>query len=329
MTAPATTLRSRLAGWRLALEQQAERRLPALTRHRRAEALPIALHRRRIYVLPTRFGLMFAVMLCVMLLGALNFNNNAALLLTFLLGGSALISLPRTVRNLEGVRLIAVDAEPVHAGDDAHVELRLRAGDDSVHPQLLVRQGERQRAIDLDEGGAAVRLPVPTSRRGWQAVGRITISTDFPFGLFYAWSVLHPDERVLVLPTPEREAPALPRGGGAGQTHAVDPNGEDWQGLRDYRGGDAPRLVAWRASARADRLLVKELADPRADEVILDYERVGALPHEARIARLTRWVLDASAQNLPFALHLPGVHLRAGRGAIHRAQALRELALLP
>lgn len=329
MTVPATTFRGRLSAWWLALEQQAERRLPALTRHRRPESLPATLHRRRIYVLPTRFGLMFAVMLCVMLLGALNFNNNAALLLTFLLGGSALISLPRTVKNLEGVSLVAVHAEPVHAGDEAKLELHLRADDDGVHPQLLLRRGEDQRAVDLGEGGGAVRLSMPTGRRGWLPVGRITVSTDFPFGLFYAWSVLHPDERVLVLPTPEREAPALPRGGGAGQMHAVDPNGEDWQGLRDYRGGDPPRLVAWRPSARADRLLVKELADPRADEVILDYERVGALPHEARIARLTRWVLEASAQNLPFALRLPGLDLRAARGATRRAQALRELALLP
>ncbi len=328
MTAPATTMRDKLAGWWLALEQLAERRLPALTRHRQPEPLPATLHRRRIYVLPTRFGLMFACMLCVMLLGALNFNNNAALLLTFLLAGSALISLPRTVRNLEGVSLVAVHAEPVHAGDQARLELRLRAADDDIHPQLLLRRGECEHALDLGEGGGVVHLSLPTTRRGWLPIGRITISTDFPFGLFYAWSVLHPDQRVLVLPAPEREAPPLPRGRG-GQMHKVDPNGEDWQGLRDYRSGDALRLVTWRLSARAERLLVKEFADPHADEVILDYERTGALSHEARIARLTRWVLEASAQNLPFALRLPGINLVAARGAMQRAQALRELALLP
>lgn len=328
--APPAPPAGRFAAWWLEVERWAERRLPALTRHRRPEALPVTLHRRRIYVVPTRFGLLFAAMLCVMLLGALNFNNNAALLLTFLLAGAALVSLPRTVRNLDGVRLVAVQAEPVHAGADIELDLRLRAADEGIHPQLVVRQGTRRRALDLGEGGGSVRLAVPTARRGWQAVGRITLSTEFPFGLFHAWSVLHPDERVLVLPAPEREAPPLPRGGGAGARHAVDPNGEDWQGLREYRGGDPQRLIAWRASARADRLLVKELADPRADEVVLDYAGVGGnLPHEARIARLTRWVLEASAQNVPFALRLPGLELGAARGAAQRARALRELALLP
>ena len=49
------------------LLRRAERRLPALTRYRRPENLPIELHRRRIYIVPTGFGLGFSVLLLVML----------------------------------------------------------------------------------------------------------------------------------------------------------------------------------------------------------------------------------------------------------------------
>jgi len=56
-------------------------RLQLLARPRRPEALPQRLDRHRIYVLPTRFGLFVAVLLAAMLLGALNYNNNPALLL--------------------------------------------------------------------------------------------------------------------------------------------------------------------------------------------------------------------------------------------------------
>ena len=70
-----------LARWRDNLMRLAERRLPALTRYRQSEPLPIRLHPRRVYILPTRFGLGFAVLLMAMLIGALNFNNNPALLL--------------------------------------------------------------------------------------------------------------------------------------------------------------------------------------------------------------------------------------------------------
>jgi len=79
------------------LSERAERRLPSLTRHRAPEPLPIRLHRRRVYVLPAGFGVFFALVGVTMLMGALNFNNNAAMLFTFALAGVVLISLPRTV----------------------------------------------------------------------------------------------------------------------------------------------------------------------------------------------------------------------------------------
>ena len=47
--------------WREALIARAERRLPALTRFRGPEPLPIELHRRRIYILPTKSGVGFGV----------------------------------------------------------------------------------------------------------------------------------------------------------------------------------------------------------------------------------------------------------------------------
>ena len=46
------------------------------------------MHRRRIYVLPTRFGLAYSCVLVVMLLGALNYNNNPAMLLTCLIAAA-------------------------------------------------------------------------------------------------------------------------------------------------------------------------------------------------------------------------------------------------
>ena len=89
-----------------ALQRWAERRLPALTRYRRPEPLPIELHRRRIYIVPTGFGLGFGALLLVMLVGSLNYTNNAALLLTCLLGAAAMSSMLLAFRVLDGVTLV-------------------------------------------------------------------------------------------------------------------------------------------------------------------------------------------------------------------------------
>lgn len=47
---------------------------------------PVTLPSRRIYILPTGLGVAFSLMLFAMFIGAMNYANNLALGLTFLLG---------------------------------------------------------------------------------------------------------------------------------------------------------------------------------------------------------------------------------------------------
>jgi uncharacterized protein (DUF58 family) len=312
-----------------ALLRVAERRLPALTRYRAPESLPIALHSRRVYILPTGFGLFFGATLVTMLLGALNFNNNSALLLTFLASGAVFASLSRTVGNLSRMELATLRALPVHAGQPVTIVLGFVARDGRGHPACAVAAGAASCEFDLPDGGGTAELALPTQRRGWLAVPRITLSSEYPLGMFRAWSVLNPDQQVLVYPAPEPQAPPLPRGEVREGRARPQPGGDDWQGLREFRLGDSRRLVAWKPSARHDRLLVKEFATPQADELVLDYDRLGALAHERRIARLTRWVLEAAQHQQPFTLALPGARIGPGHDAHHVERCLRELALLP
>ena len=97
------------------LRERLARRFALLARPRAAEALPVKLDRRRVYVLPSRFGLFFSTLLFAMLLGALNYNNNPALMLALLLGATALASLIAAHLQLSGLRVDAISAEPVAA----------------------------------------------------------------------------------------------------------------------------------------------------------------------------------------------------------------------
>jgi uncharacterized protein (DUF58 family) len=50
---------------------------------------------------------------------------------------------------------------------------------------------------------------------------------------------------------------------------------------------------------------------------------------EARISRLTRWVLEADAAGMAYGLRLPSTVIAPASGATHRTQCLEALALLP
>jgi uncharacterized protein (DUF58 family) len=223
-----------------------------------------------------------------------------------------------------------VRADPVHAGGTIEARLQLLAEDGRARPRLRLRHGALERVFDLAGGdGSQLVLGLPAARRGLMPLGRLTLWTDYPFGVFRAWSVLNPDSPLLVYPRPEAQGPPLPLAGQRGEARTPKPHGEDWQGLREFRTGDSMRLVAWKASAREERLLVKEFSEPSAGEVVLDFGALGALEHEARIARLTRWVLMAEAEQRPYRLVLPRESFGPGMGPAHRARCLTALALLP
>ena len=302
-------------------------RLP-FVRGRQPEALPLTLDRRRIYVLPTRLGLLAGGLLLAMLLGALNYNNNPGLMLAFLLAAVVHNGVVQAHLRLSGLRLVGLSAAPVTAGEALDVRIRFAPGSRTREGVGLEVVGGP--AARCDDAAGEWRLSVPTRRRGLHDLGRLRISTTRPLGLARAWSWWWPAQRLLVYPAPERGGPPLPGAEGPGQPRPrPGRSGEDTHHLRDYRTGDAPRQIAWRASARLDRLVVREYETGASRDVRLAWEALRHLPYEARIARLARWVDEAEREGRRYRLELPGEVLGPARGAEHRHACLRALALLP
>lgn len=325
VAAPAT----RWQRWKHRSLAWAERRLPSLTRLRRPEALPILLDRRRIYTVPTRFGLAFALLLFVMLLGALNYGNNAAILLTCLLGATAGASLFFAFRTVSGLALTGVRGGDAHVGERIAVELEFEPGLRD-RASLRCECGDQVEYFALPAGRSGrVVLDLPADRRGWWRPGRIGIATDYPLGLFRAWSWLHPDRDLLVFPRVEADPPPLPFDATSHGEESANGSDEDYSGLRDYRPSDPPRRIAWKASAHRDGLLVRESERPVGNALVLDYARLPGLDHEARISRLTAWVLAAEAAQAAYALNLPDTRFDTSVGPAQRSACLRALALLP
>lgn len=309
--------------WRLRLWG----RLQLLARPRAREPLPARIDRRRVYVLPSGFGLFFGSVVGAMLLGALNYNNNPALLLAFVLAAAIHNSLVRAHLNISGVRLVAVHAEPVHAGALLRLRCVFEADGSRTRPGL---QLEGRPAFELKAGvREEVCVDLPAPRRGWLQVPRLRLATRHPLGLAVAWCWFWPENTMLVYPRAETDAPPLPADAGEGRRSRRDPLGNELHHLRDYRPGDPMRQVAWKSSARNDRLLVREYESSRGSEVVLDWHALANLDAEARIRRLTRWVLDAERANARYLLVLPARTIGPGLGLEHRHACLRALALLP
>lgn len=298
------------------------------------EAAPIRLGQRRIFVLPTRFGLALGLTLLTMLLASINYALGLGFALTFLIGGIAWISIHHAFRNLVDLTVAPGRSEAVFCGEPARFGIVLG------NPALRARVGlemwpsatpaARTAPFDIPAaGGTTQAIAVATTTRGWLPLPRLTLETRHPLGLIRAWSLFQPDQRCLVYPAPESGAPPPPFGddgrpGAVGRGRGRD----DFAGLRHHQPADSPRHVAWKTVARGGPWRTKEFDGAGSLSVWLDWHHLpAALGTEARLARLARWIVDADGLGIAFGLRLPGREFPPARGGAHRHTCLAALAL--
>ncbi|MDH3639964.1 MAG: DUF58 domain-containing protein, partial [Gammaproteobacteria bacterium] len=288
------------------------------------------LGRRQLYMLPTRAGLLFGLVLLAMLLAAVNYNNGLAYLFTFLLAGVATVSMLITHRNLSGLRVALGPVDPVFAGQLASFPVVLKNHSARARPSLWVLAGDQAQSVDLAPGATQTALvTAAAARRGYLDCPPLTLSTAYPIGLLFSWSrKQRPTGHCLVYPAPgqSRPLPVHPHRARY-QQPGVHPEGDDFAGLRAYRDGDPPRHIHWKSVARGQALLVKQFAGAGGGSVWLDWYAVPEPDPETKLRQLCRWALDAESAAVEYGLRLPGVEIPLGQGPDHLHTCLTALAL--
>ena len=289
---------------------------------------PFELEYRHIFVLPTVFGWGFGLMLTFMALGGLNFNNNMALMLVFLLGTIAQLTTLIAYRNLSGLKIESVYSEPVFCGETAHFRVFVSNGDERQRFAVQAGFKKPQDCTDFKLNTCeTLHLNRPTVTRGWLEMPSFRLETRFPLGFFKAWSWIFPQTRCLVYPSPAKNAPPLPQTGRGQAGRATRGDGDQVHGLRKYQPGDSIQRVAWRASARHDELYSLEMEAPREEACELDWDLLRGGDVETRLSILTAWIIAADHKQLSYSLKLPDQQVPGGHGANHRSRCLELLAL--
>ena len=310
--------------------------LARISRRRGVTKLPRTLEYQHIFVLPTRFGVGFGVLLGATTIGGLNFNNNLALLLAFTLISVSLMTMFLAYRNQVGMSVIGISADPVFAGENARFRVVLRNTESRNRYTLCSRWNSATESWSVGAGDCRdfqpeesryLYLSRPSRKRGMLSMDPFTIENRFPFGLFRAWSVFIPEASCLVYPAPAPDAPPLPRTGRGDHGAAEKGEGEHLHGLREYQAGDPLKRVAWRTSARHQKLFTREMEIPREEACEFNWYLVPATKTEEKLSILTAWILRAEHHQIPYSLEMPGEALLPDLGEEHRATCLKILAL--
>jgi uncharacterized protein (DUF58 family) len=241
----------------------------------------------------------------------------------------------QSIRGLDFAPVLPDEAE---AGRPALLGVRVRNGKRwrssySVVVEMRDETGARRSAhlARLDPGAEQlVTWHTTYLTRGRRPFPQLRVATRFPFGLFVKGGHVEVTADIVVFPAVRRVDPALVRALAVGdRASRRRGRGSDLHNLREYRGGDDPRLIHWRSSAKAGELMVREHeaeTSPHARIVLqghgADAERLEAGLSEA--ASVASHVLGSGGA---VELAAPAARVPLGHGREHRRRVLTALAL--
>lgn len=298
--------------------------------HRRLpRARAIVLKQKRLFIFASPAGWLFLIALLLMLLTAINYQNNMSYGLTFWLAMMANVAVLHTNANLLGLKFSAVHATSVFPGQQAEFVIRVTAAHARHHRAIKLVWPGADVAIDIAAGESVdVSLFQAAGTRGWFQPPRLLVQSTWPVGLLRCWTYVDLDFQALVYPKPIPVTAQPPDDAEGGVVGFSDRQGhDDLMGFRDYRFGDSLRFVDWRSYAKGRQLQTRLHSRPVQQDHWLDWSQFQGVEIESRLSQLCYLALQHDAHGDDYGLRLPGSEIPIASGDRHRDAVLRALAL--
>ena len=306
-----------------------ERRIPASDE--------ITLSQKSIFIIPSLVGWMYSLLLVLLLVTAINYQNSLIFALTFWLFSIGLSAMIFTYRNLSG--LVIKVSHRISGFSGSHVEIPIRISDaKKAHQGLMFSWPQKTSTAhhivysEIELGNEKeLSIPYVLGKRGHLMTERLNIETRYPFGLYKSWTWLRLNTPGIVYPKPIFTPFMLSEGAGGEDDMNTQVNliagNDEFLGLRSYQPGDSLKHIAWKYLAKGKGLLTKEYDNQQLSMQWLNWYSLQGLGLEERLSHLTGWVLQAEKEGRAYGLNLPGIRIQPNIGDQHRDQCLTQLAL--
>lgn len=318
----------------------------------------VTLHRGNTFIFPSRFGLMFLATCIVLFLIGTNYQNNLILFLVFFLLSFMVTCLLFSYQNLSGLSLTSIASDDQFVDDDCAFVLRTSSKNESKsasskshHSKINSSQSIRSQPLNAEPNSAQqvnyvfkpahctikpvvaeqkVTLFSKGKHRGWFKPGRVTVQSNYPFGLFKVWSHLDFGFSCLLYPAPIENTLSVIEL--SGQQTAVGEQAskagfDSFSTLKPFQQGDSLKSIAWKQVAQGRGTFTKQFEEEQGGDVTLSLSAFSGVPTEQRLGMLVYQVLSYERQGVGYALDLGYSVIKLGSGAAHQKQCLRALAL--
>lgn len=271
----------------------------------------------RLYCWPNRFGFTYFLVFLVMLAVGGTYQNNLVFMMAFILLALGLVTIIQTARNLRDVRILSITVSPDDEGVETFATVVLKnlgqkkaverirlQFDKKWYPTGPAPLVEVPVIESLSTATARVPLHLP-AKWGIVKLGKVRVSTTYPYGLFRTWFVVKSTEDVFIYPRPTTAAFEEP---------TKRDLGDDFSGHKIYERGDSYARMDWKLAARGKGLNTKQYKSPDVDRLELKFDKdrdsVRELAARLRSARTNgyEWTFLAGREELPLSKGLSHYH---------------------
>ncbi|MGH9401301.1 MAG: DUF58 domain-containing protein, partial [Terriglobia bacterium] len=275
----------------------------------------------------TREGAVYLLITVLIAIASVNTGNNLLFMILAILLAGMLVSGILSKAVLSGLTLNLALPEHVFAGEAVRTGITIRNLKRVIPAySLTVTTGQRKtggRVIEAAQperniltapvyapfvparGSVRERVELRFPRRGRYHEDCFEVSSKFPFSILRRKRILLADQEILVLPRVEaaqESGAALPMI--RGELEGVHKgHGSDLYALRAYQDGDSARQVDWKATAKTQKLMVREFARDEENRLVIvfdagvvDLSDAARLRFERAINLCARLVWQASAE---------------------------------
>ncbi len=296
---------------------------------------PVTLTHKNIFILPSKFGLIFSLMMVVMLFTAINYQNNLAYATVFIIGSSYFLSLIHSYLNFLNITIIPTTAKPVFAGEKACFFLILE-NFSLKEKQSLFFKMKNNIVGHIDKipskSKSVIKIFVPAYKRGSLPLEEMTLYSTYPFGLFYVWTKVKFDITCTVYPKPiflkSHLLKNFIKGNGLGLDENIHLGTEEFWELKEYEKGESYKKIDWKKSAKdLDKLWQKNFIANTGAEVILDFQKLpSSMDTEEKLSILCGFIVNLFHEKIPFGLKLPNKEFPINLSKQHTHSCLKALA---
>jgi uncharacterized protein (DUF58 family) len=294
----------------------------------------------KIYIVPSRFGLLYFSGTIAMMIIAGTYSNNLVFLLSFILFSIGISAMFFTNSNLKQLILEDYEIQNQFAKEDFIVSMNFFSlkTSDSFNIQVSLEIETKWNKIEkLTQTVLFVKNSISSNhllkfkldRRGKYKVRRVKLSSTYPLGLFTAWTWIKDERDFYVYPNCFGSYPFETKISQSDSYQKTKRGGDDFWETKDYVYGDSIKRIDWKNYAKSETLKVKVFDANASEAYVVSFDPKNSSDIEMEISAIAQLIRTAFSDRVPLELRMPIAQIQNASSSDGFHQALKILSDWP